>query len=69
MNNYRYKQVYIPTNEVWEKDFTYESHPFQYDPYMSRANFLELINNWNQVSLLQSSVNDTKKVNWIYIAL
>ena len=69
MNTHKFKQVYIPTGEVWEKEFTEKSHPAQYDRYMTHVQFLELINRWNAGSVLQSKVTESGKVDWLYIAL
>ena len=71
METHRYKQVYIPTNEMWEKEMTERSHPSQYNRYMTRHQFVELINNWNAMSFLQSTIDSgrSRQVNWLYIAL
>ena len=64
---HRFKQVHITTGSVSEHPFTSITHPSQYDPYMSRAGFLELINDWNRISVLQSKA--TGKVDWLYFAI
>lgn len=66
---HKFKLVHIDTGESWDKEFTAESHPYQYDPYMTRWGFLELINHWNSGALGQSTVNASGKVEWLYIAL
>lgn len=64
---HKFKQVHIPTCAVYEHDFTEKSHPSLYRESMSRVEFLELVNDWNRISLLQTKVTGT--VNWLYIAL
>lgn len=66
---HKYKKVYIPTGESWEKEFTVESHPSQYDPYMTREKFLELVNSWNVLSIFQAGMDAYTSVSWIYAAL
>lgn len=68
---HKFKQVYISTGESWEKEFTAESHPSQYDPYMTREKFLELINRWNALSNLQAQIDSStyRVIEWLYIAL
>lgn len=66
---HRFKRVRISTGDTFEVEFTKDSHPAQYNYYMSRAMFLELINSWNAGSILQSKVNECGKVDWLYVAL
>ena len=65
---HRYTLVNISSETEIEKDLGEGvSQGVYYHPNISRAAFLEVINNWNRIALLQSKVSG--KVDWLYIAL
>jgi len=67
---YKYKRVHVPSGE--SKEETLEIHRMTMPGKsllfpINKVEFLELVNNWNRLSLLQSNV--TGKITWMYIAL
>lgn len=67
MSNFKFKRIHISSREEFEVTLTETSHPHLYFKVNNRSQFLETINRWNEIALIQSSVTNT--IEWMYIAL
>lgn len=63
---YKYKRVIISENIETEHELDLTT-PINYE--INRLRFLELINSWNRLALIQADVNKSGKVEYLYIAL
>ena len=65
---HRYKRVHISQQVETEWDlFTGITSGVYFHPQVSREKFLEVVNDWNRLALLQSKVSG--RIDYLYIAL
>ncbi len=64
---YKFKRVHIPTNTVTEEELKTTSQTSRFMHLDNRKDFLELVNDWNRLSLSMAGTRGS--IEWLYVAL